>query len=224
MFKRKYKEIYYHTHNEYVGKDVDWKTLSEVENSDDLKRLHVLKNIKCVNQTKLTDILLNIENLKAIKCTEFNVDELDTNFICPHCMFPNGNYDINIKSTISEIETKFSSIIKTWESDIFEEVKNNKDKISNLSQDEKTIIQSIMSKAFLPKEIDQKTISAINSLLEDLEIKEIDLKNLYKILTKDSDVLKIDDFKAKIESYLDDMIKAENEKNVRLKIKNIKDE
>jgi hypothetical protein len=37
-------------------------------------------------------------------------------------------------------------------------------------------------------------------------------------------VLKIDDFKAKIESYLDDMIKAENEKNVRLKIKNIKDE
>jgi hypothetical protein len=223
-FKRKYKEIYYHTHNKYVGKDVDWKTLSEVENSDDLKRLHILKNIKCVNQTKLTDILLNIENLKAIKCTEFNVDELDNNFICPHCMFPNGNYDINIKSTISEIETKFSSIIKTWESDIFEEVNNNKDKISNLSQDEKTIIQSIISKGFLPKEIDQKTISAINSLLEDLEIKEIDLKNLYKILTKDSDVLKIDDFKAKIESYLDDMIKAENEKNVRLKIKNIKDE
>ena len=73
-------------------------------------------------------------------------------------------------------------------------------------------------------EIDQITISAINSLLEGLEIKEIDLKNLYRILTKDSDVLKIDDFKAKIESYLDDMIKAENVKNVRLKIKNIKDE
>ena len=33
-FKRKYKEIYYHAHNMIVGKDVDWQTLSDIENSD----------------------------------------------------------------------------------------------------------------------------------------------------------------------------------------------
>lgn len=223
-FKRKYKEIYYHTHNQFVGKDVDWKTLTDVENSDDLRKLHVLKNIKCVNQNKLNGILLTIQNLKSVKCTDFNVDELNTNIICPHCMFPNGTYDPNINNTINDIEQSFSSIMQSWESHIFSEITNNQEKLDHLGGKEKEIIQSILSKGYLPKEINQETINAINTLLEDLEIKEIDLKELYRQLTEESDVLKIDDFKEIIDSFLNKKVTSGNMKNVRLKIKNIKDE
>ncbi|MBU1622973.1 MAG: hypothetical protein KJ597_05360 [Nanoarchaeota archaeon] len=219
-FKDKWKKIYYDIHEHYVGKKVDWKTLEDVENSDNVKKLKLLQNIKCVNKSRLTDNLLKITELKTIKCMDFNVDELKNTPICPHCSFPNISKDIlNINSKISSLESEFENILQTWESDIFSEVQNNKEKSENLDHAEKRIIQGIVSQGYLDKEVTDEIITAINNLLQDLEIKEIDLQEIYTKITEESDVLKVDDFKEKIDAYIDELLGSGNSDNVRLKIK-----
>ena len=220
-FKEKWKKTYYNAHENYVGRKVDWKTLEQVENSENVKKLKLLQNVRCVNKHRFTENLLKITELKGIKCVDFNVDELKTTTICPHCMFPNVNEEsvLNINTKISNLETEFENILQIWESDILEEIRNNQDKIENLSHEEKRIVQDILSQGYVNKEITEEFVNAINQLLQDLEIKEIDLQEMYKKLTEESDVLKIEDFREKIDNYIEELLGSSNGDNVRLKIK-----
>jgi len=125
---------------------------------------------------------------------------------------------------ITRLSTEFENILHSWEAQVFEELKHNKAKLENLDHNEKRTIQAILSAGFLPSDLNEEMVAAINTLLEDLEIKEIDLKELHKKLTKDSDVLKVDEFKEKIDEYIEEILKAENKNNVRLKVKKLKEE
>jgi len=223
-FKRKYKEIYYHAHNELVGNGVDWESLEEAEHSGVIQKLNLLKNIRCINRVKFDDLLLRISSIKETRCIDFNVDELETSITCPHCTFPKGNYETNINTVITRLSSDFENILHSWEAQVFEELKHNKAKLENLDHEEKRTIQAILSTGFLPSDLNEEMVAAINTLLEDLEIKEIDLKELHKKLTKDTDVLKVDDFKEKIDEYIEEILKAENKDNVRLKVKKLKEE
>jgi KaiC/GvpD/RAD55 family RecA-like ATPase len=220
-YKDKWQKIYYNAHENYVGKKVDWKTLEQVEDSENVQKLKKLQDIRCVNKHRFTENLLKITELKNIKCMDFNVDELKTTAICPHCMFPNVNEEsvLNINSKISNLETEFENILQSWESHIFGEIQNNQDKIDNLDHAERRVVQDILSQGYLDKEISDDTITAINNLLQDLEIKEVDFKEMYKTLTQESDVLKIDDFRSKIEDYLEGLLGSKDGDNVRLKIR-----
>ena len=223
-FRRKYKEAYYRTHNQLVGKDVDWQTLSEIEGSATIAKLHILKNVKCVNPARFNEALLKIRSLKDTKCIEFNIDELETNTVCLHCMFPNGNYDTNINVTISKLDEEFQAIIDSWEAHTLEEIKSNKAKVDNLDHEERRVIQLIISQGYLPEDMDDDKVAAINSLLADLEIKEVDLSELHKRLTKETDVLKVDEFRDKIEDFIEDLLQSEDTQNVRLRIRRSKEE
>ena len=162
--------------------------------------------------------------LKDTKCVDFNVDELEINPLCPHCQFPTGNYAININSTISNMDDDFDAIKQSWENHIIEEIGNNQGNIKNLDHEERRLVQSIFSQGYLPSTIDETVVKAINNLLEDLEIKEIDLNELQRMLTEDTDVLKVDDFRERIERYIDGILPSENINNIRLRIKGFREE
>lgn len=223
LFKDKWQQIYYDAHEKYVGKKVDWKTLDEIENSDTVQKLKILQKTRCINDYRFTESLLKITKVKDLKCMEFNVDELKSQTMCPHCSFPNMNEDalLNINSQIEGLNTEFENILQQWESHIVNEIQHNQKNAANLEHEERRIVQKIQSQGYLDKNISEETINAINNLLQDLEIKEVDLQELYKKLTEETDVLKVDNFKEKIEAYLDEILKAENKDNVRLKIKKI---
>ncbi len=223
LFKEKWQQIYYDTHEKYVGKKVDWRTLEDIENSETVKRLKILQKINYNNDGSFTDGMLRIAQLRDLKCLVFNVDELKTLTICPHCQFPNLNEDSlrNINSQIEALNQGFEKILQMWESRIVEEIIQNQNNFSNLEHDEKRIIQRIISQGYLDKEINDKTVEAINNLLRHLEIKEVDLVDLYKKLTEETDILKVDNFKESIDSFIEGILKADNKENVRLKIKRI---
>ena len=104
LFKEKWQQIYYDTHEKYVGKKVDWRTLEDIENSETVKRLKILQKINYNNDGSFTDGMLRIAQLRDLKCLVFNVDELKTLTICPHCQFPNQNED-SLRNINSQIET-----------------------------------------------------------------------------------------------------------------------
>ena len=223
LFKEKWQQIYYDTHEKYVGKKVDWRTLENIENSETVTRLKTLQKINYNNDASFTDGLLKIAQLRDLKCLVFNVDELKTSTICPHCQFPNLNEDAlrNINSQIAALSQSFEKILQTWESRLVGEIIQNQSNLPNLEYEEKRIIQRIISQGFLDKEINEQTVEAINNLLRHLEIKEVDLVDLYKKLTEETDILKVDNFTDNVESFIQGILKSENKENVRLKIKKI---
>jgi hypothetical protein len=217
LFKEKYKEIYYHTHKEMVGEGVDWQSLIDLENSSVYKKLNTLKDVNSINATHFREIQLHIKNLKDIRCADFRVDELETSYHC-HCMFPMGHYDSNIDQKIENLWEETSKLEKSWETQILDNIKENQDNINQLGEEETPLINKIISKNKISNDVDYETVLAINSLLEDIEIEDIDLDDLYSLLTSDKDTLKVDEFMKKVESFVENKIRAHNAKKVRVRI------
>lgn len=217
LFKEKYKEIYYHTHKELVGDGVDWKLLDDLKNSNEFRNLNILKDINSINPSTFRDLQLKIADLKDVECDDFKVDELDTSYHC-HCMFPNGNYDPNINQKITKIATDADKLLKSWEKQILNYINENKEHINLLDEVEKSAIENIIISNELPNEIDYNLVKGINILLKGIEFKDIDINDLYSVLTYEKDTLKVCEFKKIIESYLDNKIKTDNTDNILIRV------
>lgn len=219
MFKSKYKNIYYTAHEGYVGKNVNWELLEEIEKSHTYKKLEMLSKVRSVNTSKFRSIRLEIQTVKGLRCTSFSADELDTNYHCS-CMFPQGMGEYtDIGNKINEIETDISKLIISWEKEILTTINDNKSKLEQLIPPEQDIIDNILISKKLPDNIDFNVVGAINNLLEDIEIKELDLNELYNVLTSERDTLKANEIMDKIESYIKDIVSDTDNARIKL-IKN----
>ena len=216
MFKSRYKNIYYTSHEQFVGKNVNWKLLEEIENSSSYKKLNLLSKIRSVNASKFIGLKLEIQTIKGLKCNLFSADELNTSYHCS-CMFPNtmGEYK-DINSKINEIDEEVSKLFVSWEKEIIGTVNDNKSKLNQLDASEQSIIDNILISQKLPENIGVDIIGAINNLLEDIEIKELNLDNLYDVLTSESDTLKVNEILDKLEQYIKHLVLDTD--NARIKI------
>ena len=216
LFKNKYKNIYYAAHEDFVGKNVDWEALDEIKNSTTYKKLEVLSRIIPINSTKFREIQREILTIKDLQCTVFNVDELDVSYHCS-CGFPQttGTYT-NISSKILEINEIIPELYNSWESEIITIVNDNKEKINQIDLNQQDIIENMVMSGKLPETIDYEVVDAINSLLEDIEIKELNLNDLFKVLTSERDTLKVDEIIDKVEDYVKSIVIDKS--NARIKL------
>lgn len=216
MFKSKYKNIYYTTHEQYVGKNVNWEVLDEIENSIIYNKLNILSEIKSINASKFNNIKLEIQTIRGLRCPSFSVDELDTNYHCS-CMFPKtmGEYT-DIEHKINEIGDNISKLYVSWEKEIVATINDNKSKLEQLDLPEQDIIDKILVSQKLPETIEFSTVSSINNLLEDIEIRELKLNDLYAILTSERDTLNVNEILDKFEDYIKQIVSDTD--NARIKI------
>lgn len=216
IFKAKYKNIYYTAHEHFVGKNINWELLDQIENSGIYKKLNMLSKIRSINATKFNKIKLEIQTIKGLRCSSFSADELDTNYHCS-CMFPKtmGEYT-DIENKIIQIDEEISKLIISWEKEIILTVKDNKSKIDQLDSSEQDIIDNMLISEKLPETIEFNIIGAINNLLDDIEIKELKLADLYNILTSERDTLKVNEILDKLEKYIKQLVSDTD--NARIKI------
>ena len=104
----------------------------------------------------------------------------------------------------------------SWEKEIIGTVNDNKSKLNQLDASEQSIIDNILISQKLPENIGVDIIGAINNLLEDIEIKELNLDNLYDVLTSESDTLKVNEILDKLEQYIKHLVLDTD--NARIKI------
>ena len=221
LFKKEYKNIYYTVHEEFVGKNVNWDSLNNIEKSIVYKKLDILSKIIFINPTKYRNIKVDILNISGLRCNSFSADELNTNYHCNNCMFPQGMgeyYDIDSK--ITEIENDILNLFTSWENEIVSTVNDNKLKLDQLDSSEQEIIDNILISQKLPENIDISIVTAINNLLDDVEIKELNLNELFNILTSERDTLKVNEILDTVEKYINDMVSDTD--NARIKL--IRDE
>lgn len=216
MFKSKYKNIYYTAHEQFVGKNVNWELLDQIETSQVFDKLNLLSKIRSINASKFNNIKLDIQTIKSLRCNSFTADELDNNYHC-HCMFPNnmGEYK-DLGSKINEINEYISKLSVSWENEVLATVNDNKSKLNQLDVSEQDIIDNILVSQKLPDNVDMQVITAINNLLEDIEIKELKFNELYNILTSERDTLKVNELLDKLEKYVKNIVSDTD--NARIKI------
>ena len=68
----------------------------------------------------------------------------------------------------------------------------------------------------LPENIEFNVVSAINNLLDDIEIKELKLNDLYDILTSERDTLNVNEILDKLGDYIKQLVSDTD--NARIKI------
>lgn len=216
LFKSKYKNIYYTVHEHFVGKNVDWELLEQIENSSTYNKLSILSKVRSINASKFNNIRLEIQTIKGLRCTSFSADELDTSYHCS-CMFPKtmGEYT-DIGNKINEINTNITKLFVSWEKEIVATVNDNKSKLDQLDSLEQNIIDEMLVSQKLPENIEFNVVSAINNLLEDIEIKELNLNDLYDILTSERDTLNVNEILDKLEDYIKQIVSDAD--NARIKI------
>ena len=216
LFKTKYKNIYYTAHEQFVGKNVNWELLEQIENSSIYNKLNTLSKVRSINASKFNNLRLEIQTIKGLRCTSFSADELDTNYHCS-CMFPKtmGEYG-DIDNKINEIDDTISKLYVSWEKEIVSTVIDNKMKLDQLNPDEQDIIDKILLSKQLPENIEFNVVIAINNLLEDIEIKELKLNDLYDSLTSERDTLNVNEILDKLEDYIKQLVSDTD--NARIKI------
>ena len=216
LFKTKYKNIYYTAHEQFVGKNVNWELLEQIENSSIYNKLNTLSKVRSINASKFNNLRLEIQTIKGLRCTSFSADELDTNYHCS-CMFPKtmGEYG-DIDNKINEIDDNISKLYVSWEKEIVSTVIDNKMKLDQLNSDEQDIIDKILLSKQLPENIEFNVVIAINNLLEDIEIKELKLNDLYDSLTSERDTLNVNEILDKLEDYIKQLVSDTD--NARIKI------
>lgn len=216
LFKSKYKNIYYTAHEYFVGKNVNWELLDEIRNSLTYKKLDMLSKILFINSSKFNEIKKDVLNITSLRCFSLSADELDTNYHCS-CMFPQGLGDYSdIGQKINEINEDFSKLFVSWEKEIVTTVNDNKSKLDQLESSEQDIIDKILISQKLPDAVDFSLVSAVNNLLEDIEIKELNLNELYNVLTSERDTLKANEILDKVEDYIKNIVSDSD--NARIKL------
>ena len=216
LFKSKYKNIYYITHEQFVGKNVNWELLEEIENSPIYSKLNILSKVRSINASKFNNMRLEIQTIKGLRCNSFSADELDASYHCS-CMFPKtmGEYT-DIDNKINEIDDNIPKLFVSWEREIVATVNDNKSKLEQLDLPEQDIIDKILVSQELPENIELSVVSAINNLLEDIEIKELKLNDLYDILTSERDTLNVNEILDKLGDYIKHLVSDTD--NARIKI------
>lgn len=217
LFKSKYKNIYYTAHEDFVGKNVNWGLIDDIENSSVYQKLGMLSQIIFINPSKFREIKIDLYDIKGLRCNTFSADELDTNYHCNHCMFPQGLGKFSdIGNKLDEILAEISKLFNSWEAEILTTINDNKLKLNQLDSSEQDIIDEILVSQKLPETIDFNVISAINNLLEDVEIKEVNFDDLYATLTSERDTLKTSEILDKVEDYIKNIVSDTD--NARIKL------
>ena len=126
-----------------------------------------------------------------------------------------GEYG-DIDNKINEIDDTISKLYVSWEKEIVSTVSDNKMKLDQINPDEQDIIDKILLSKQLPENIEFNVVSAINNLLEDIEIKELKLNDLYDSLTSERDTLNVNEILDKLEDYIKQLVSDTD--NARIKI------
>lgn len=219
QFKRRYSHMYYQVHEKTVGKLVSWTQLDDLVRSKQYKKLQRLGSVRCINSSPFTELALEISQIKDKKCDDLIADDLDVMPTCRSCRFPEGiTFPVSIDKRVDEISTRIKSILKSWEKQILTEIHKNKEQLQLLSRDEMELVETVVKGGKLPEDISDELIKALNNLFENLKVVSVHVDELFDYLTRESDVLTLDELTQRFEKFKDEKLSGLDPRNVRFRI------
>jgi len=222
QFKKSYiYDFYFKAHEKYVGKKVDWSKLSNYQATPLFQKINHLKNITCISETKFTHMVLKWNGLGQHKCINPNLaDTLQISGRCQKCFFPKTDvkYNKNL-AELDKIEDEIEALYDSYEKTIVKEIREYKDNIQYLDNDEKKLIQSILKLKKLPTDINHQTIATINKLFKEIDIVEVDKNRIIQGLFPKQEMATLEDLRQRFYGLMDELKKNKQESEIRIKLK-----
>ena len=180
------------------------------------KNLLLLKNVRILDKRQFANVENGIVNAGNMRCDGFILELLDNEVLCPRCRFP-SNYAGDFNQRLDTIEKRIAASWKDWESTILVEVNNYKDNIQYLQAAEKKEIDYILKNGALPEVITPTLVKALNHLFDELEVVELNLKQLMEYLFQDSQVLDYYSLERKLNDFKQMLVAGKDLEKIRIK-------
>jgi hypothetical protein len=216
---------------EYITYYVDLHTKSRLSISESTKKGEILESLTMANLRKLTNIsgILSVgkfneiveKELSPLKvCYELSPAELKQSHICPHCHFKPSDKEKPIKGKLDIIEDKLDNLLEEWKDTILSSIEDPliAADIKYLKEEQKNVIEAVISSRKLPDIVDNHFVDAINTLLEGLDKVEVDISDLNDIMTSWGPCT-VDDLKNKFDALLTGWSKGKEKSKLRIIIK-----
>lgn len=222
QFKSSYiYDIYMPAHKKYVGEGVDWTALNSYADSEVYQRLSVLKNVKSISDASLNSSVLEWNQLERHHCTHTNLqDSLKSGVFCQQCTFPKReeNYS-EIPPKIGSIESKLNELLAEYEKSIFKEIREYRDNVEFLTDDEKTVVNDILKNKALPETVTPKTIATINKLFQEISVKPIEKDVLIEKLFPSQQMVSLKELRERFFELEAELKGSNDESTVRISLK-----
>lgn len=213
--RKKYQAAYYKEHERCIGAKVNWSRLQEITQDQKYKNLLLLKNVRVLDKIDFSFVESGIVNTGNLRCTEFRLEMLENEVVCPRCHFPT-NYGASVEARLEAIEEGIEETWKNWESAILTELNNYRDNLQYLGTEDRAIVQKIFRNSALPEEITPQLVKALNQVFKELEIVEFSPTDLLKYLFKDSQVLDYYSMERRLNDFKQQLVAGKNLENVRI--------
>ena len=214
--KQLFIEEYYSLHKKSRLNSESNEKLVSILNSPSLKKLQKLRNIKLLEQTKLSELENEFGKLKS--CLELEKSELESSPKCSHCNYsPSEEGIFDSKEKLSELESKLS----TTEQNMIKALSENLDDPTvktNLDVQEKNKRKSIdefLSQNMLPDEISDIFVDALNEVFTGLEKATLNVEELKEYLQKGGTPCTQNDLEYRFTKYLEGKIKGKTKSKIR---------
>jgi hypothetical protein len=221
QFRDRYKKVYYALHEGAVGSKVPWADLEALTAQPRYRSLNGLKSLPFFSSAEFDALVLQAQNLRGFRCREFNVDDLDTYPVCPHCSFPRNHEALageGVAGQIEGLEQAVARLWAKWERQLFDELGKLDDKLSLLSVGERALIKELLAAGHLPDEISPDLLRALSNLAADLQVVELSLDEFRAALLAQSSVLTVAEFEQAVERFKAQLLQGTDADLVRIKI------
>ncbi|MDD2585764.1 MAG: DUF6079 family protein [Syntrophomonadaceae bacterium] len=214
--RKKYQTAYYKEHEGCVGSKVDWNRLQAITSDPKYKNLLLLKNVRILDKKLFANVENGIVNAGNLRCTDFKVEMLENEVLCPRCHFP-SNYGVNINQRLNTIEERIEVSWNKWENTILNEVNNYRDNIRYLQADEKKAVEDLLRNGALPDTVTTTLVKALNTLFDEIELIEFNPNELIKYLFTESQILDYYCLERKLNEFKQNLVAGKDLEKIRIK-------
>lgn len=214
-------DFYLPAHEKYVGKKVPWTVLEHYPQLESFKKVSVLSQLTCINDTVLRQKILSWNDLKQFHCQNKNLeDTLQNSVFCQQCLFPRkANYQV-IPNTLDQVEEEIENLLETYEKTVVKEIRAYRDNVQYLeSAAEKQLIETILEQQKLPEMMTPQMVKTINKLFKEIEIIEIEREQIIETLFPNDSMTTIEELRRHFLALEEQLKKNRLESEIRIKLK-----
>ena len=222
-FRKKYIfDIYFPYHEKNIGKKANWSELDSLNQNKTYKQLIQITKLNCLSSSKFYQKLQKWEALKKLRCFSLSTDELQNSPVCLHCYLPKEDTDYSkVNKELQNIEDTLFELWEQYEKRAVEEITNYQDNltIADIKAKYKVIIKEIITNKKFPDSFDDLLIQNINKLFKEIEIVELDKKEILRKLFHYGEMISLEQFRKAFFELEDEIKQNKKEDEIRIKLK-----
>lgn len=221
QFKKIYRyDIYIPSHEKFVGKNCNWKILDAYNNLRSFKKISLLNKVNCISETAFLQKIDSWTKLKKFKCDNSSLaDNLAGAVRCPQCLFPQEYTYTRIKPALDSIEQNLDAMLSQYEKIIVKEIREYRDNLKFLEENEKGEIEYILKNEKLPDSFTNTIVTALNKLFREIDVVELNSTQLVKSLFPEDEFITVAQLRERFLNFENDLVKGKQENEVRIRLK-----